>query len=918
MRWPGSGAWVACPAKADPAAPVYLAHKLDPRASAVLAVPEVDFQVPAADSEEAALAAVADSVVLEDRGGRGMRGRGGPGQRGAFFGNRMNRGNQQVRGSLFFTLRNSALDASPYALNGQESVKPSYAQSRFGFNLGGPLVIPKLVNSPNTFFFLNYSGSRSRNPYRTVGTVPTLLERAGDFSQSLNTLYDPTTHQPFAGNMIPLSRLDPAALGLLNFFPFPNQAGVQNYAFTGSTAQNSDNLNTRVNQNLTRRDRLAGGLNWQRRDGNALQSFGFRDETSGSGWNSNLSWTHNFSARAINSVMVRFNRNTSNTIPFFAYSQDVAAQLGIAGASSEPINYGPPNLSFTNYASLSDASPTLVRNQSASVGESFILTRGSHNFRFGGEFGRNQLNTRTDSNARGTFSFSGVATSGLDVNGLPVANTGYDFADFLLGLPQSSSIRFGDTSTYFRGSVYSAFAQDDWRVKSNLSIILGLRYEYYTPLTEKYGRIANLDVAPDFTAVAVVTPGGTGPYSGAFPNALIDGDKNNFSPRIGLAWKPSAESRTQFRAGYGIYYNGSVYNQIASRMAAQPPFAQTSSITTSLAAPLTLATGLTTIPPGKTILNTYAVARTYPIGYAQTWTASVQHELPRGFVVEVGYLGTKGTRLDIERLPNRAAPGSPLTAEQRRLIGNAVGFTYESAEGNSIYHAAQVRVMRRFRRGLSFNALYTFGKSIDNSSTFGGAGNTVAQNDKDLHAERGLSSFDRRHTLTTNFIFTSPVGTVNGLLAGHDIISKLLASWTLSGGITAMSGTPLTARVLGNVADSGGTGAVGAGRADATGLSIEGGEFFNLAAFAPPAAGQFGNAGRNTIVGPSTLSINAAFGRSFSLSERRRLELRLESQNVTNSANITNIGTVVNSLTYGLPISAGSMRTMQATVRFRF
>jgi hypothetical protein len=228
--------------------------------------------------------------------------------------------------------------------------------------------------------------------------------------------------------------------------------------------------------------------------------------------------------------------------------------------------------------------------------------------------------------------------------------------------------------------------------------------------------------------------------------------------------------------------------------------------------------------------------------------------------------------------------------------------------------------MRRFRRGLSFSALYTFGKSIDNSSTFGGAGNTVAQDDRNLHAERGLSSFDRRHTLTGNFVFTSPVANNNGILASHDVLSRLLKDWTLSGGVTLMSGTPLTARVLGNQADTAGTGAIGAGRADATGLPLEGGtgEFFNLAAFTIPPAGRFGNAGRNTIEGPGMFALNASFGRSFSLSERKRLEFRLEAQNVTNSVNITNVGTVVNALTYGLPVSAGAMRTMNAVVRFRF
>src|SRR5205085_8433358 len=184
--------------------------------------------------------------------------------------------------------------------------------------------------------------------------------------------------------------------------------------------------------------------------------------------------------------------------------------------------------------------------------------------------------------------------------------------------------------------------------------------------------------------------------------------------------------------------------------------------------------------PSESNTNTYAVDRNYRVGYAQTWSFSIQQPLKRSFVIELGYLGTKGTRLDIQRLPNRAAPGSPLTAEQRRQIGNAVGFTFDSSEGNSIYHAAQVRVTRRFARGISANALYTFAKSIDNASTLGGGSAVVAQNDKDLRAERGLSSFDQRHTLNLSYVLTSPVSE-NGFLRGSGIGQKLLKDWTLSG-----------------------------------------------------------------------------------------------------------------------------------------
>ena len=851
------------------------------------------------------------------RGDRSARG-----DANSTFGNRSGRGRGSFRGTAFFTLQNSALDARPFSLTGQTVQKPSYAQSRFGLVGGGQLRIPKLIRSEKTFIFFNYFGTRGRNPFNQVATLPTLAERSGDFSQSFGRgpaqVFDPLTRLPFAGNRIPAGRLNPAALGLLRFIPLPNQpGGIQNYQYVTSVPNDTNNFGLRLNHTLSQKDRLDGNFNMQTRDNRQAQLYTFLDEIHGNGFNLSAGWTHNFSRRTIHTVRWNFSRNRSETLPFFAYSENVAAQLGINGVSNDPINFGPPNLNFTNFGGLTDASPVLRRDQTSGVNDSVTLVRGVHTIGVGGEYRRMQLNSRTDQNARGTFTFSGLATSAFSPQGQPLPGTGYDFADFLLGLPQSSSVRFGDTSTYFRASAYSVYLNDDWRARPNLTLDAGLRYEYFTPYHEKYNHIANLDIAPGFTGVAVVTPGQSGLYTGVFPGGLIDPDKNNVSPRLGFAWRPFSKKQFQVRGGYGLFYNGSIYNQIPSRLAAQPPFANTASVNTTQDRPLTIQNGFVTAP-SQTITNTYAVDRGYRLGYAQTWNFAIQQSLPHSLVVELGYLGTKGTRLDIQRLPNRAAPGSPLTAEQRRQIGNAVGFTFDSSEGNSIYHAAQVRVTRRFSKGISLNALYTFSKSIDNASTLGGGAAVVAQNDRDLRAERGLSSFDQRHALTLSYILTSPVGE-NGLLRGRGWGERLLKDWTMSGGMTAATGLPFTARVLGNQADTGGTGSVGSGRADATGLPVSSGAgFFNPEAFTIPPPGRFGDAGRNTIPGPGRLAFNLSFGRSFRVDDRRRLEFRVDSQNFTNHVSFASINTIVNASNYGLPLAAASMRTMTATLRFRF
>lgn len=837
------------------------------------------------------------------------------------FGNRR-RSKNPIQGSAYFNMRNSALDARPYSLSGQTLDQPAYAQNRFGISAGGQLRIPGLLDLERTNFYFSYSGIRSRNPYSANATVPTALERGGDFSQSVARwpvqIFDPSSNLPYPNNRIPASQFNPASAGLLQFIPEPNLPGrVQNYQNVASVPSNTNSFSGRLSQGITRYNRIDFSVNYQGRQNQPMQLFGFRDAADGLGFNSTAGWTHNFGRRGVNNLRFNFSRNRNQTLPYFAYTSDIAGQLGIQGTSDEPINYGPPNLSFTNFGNMSDASPVLRRDQTAAVTEGITLNHGKHNFTAGGEFRRMQINSRTDQNARGSFSFSGLKTSDFNEKGQPLAGTGYDFADFLLGLPQSSSIRFGSANTYFRATVYNGYVSDDWKMRPNFTLNIGLRYEYFTPYQEKFGKMANLDIAPGFTGVAVVTPGASGPYSGEFTQSLLDPDKNNFSPRVGIAWRPFRKRQFLIRSGYGIFFNGSVYNSFPSRLASQPPFARTANLTTSLARTLTMQDGFAAAPSEK-ITNTFAVDRSYLVGYAQTWNFTVQDNLTRSLILEAGYLGTKGTRLDIQRMPNRAMPGSPLTAEQRRQIGNAIGFTFDTSIGNSIYHAGHVRITRRFQKNFSLNALYTYAKSIDNASNMGGGGNVVAQNDQDLSAERGVSTFTQRHALTAGYMISSPYGTASHM-GVNGWRKRLLADWNLSGGITAASGMPFTARVLGNQANSGGTGAVGSGRADSTGAAIEGGTFFNLQAFTIPPPGRFGNAGRNTIPGPPRFSASLALGRSFPIGDgKRRFEFRIESYNFTNCVSYTSIGTVINAATYGLPLATLPMRTVSTTLRFRF
>ena len=810
----------------------------------------------------------------------------------------MNRGRgRQFQGNATYTFANSALNAAPYSftapqlIGGQAVPKAAYALNRFGLSLGGPLSIPKIFRSDKTFWFLNYNGTRSRNGFDRITNVPTAAQRAGDFSGTA-AIIDPVTNQRFAGDVIPDSRISRAAAGLLNLIPAANSPGARNnYQLIGANPSDSDNIQARVNQTLTTKDRLDVNFNYQRRDGTNTQTFGFVDPTSGSGMNTGITWSHNWNRSLINNLNFSYSRNFNQNYSYFSNGTDIAGALGITGVWKDPLNYGPPTVSFTNFGSLTDGAASITRPQTTGFTESLIHIKGNHTTTFGYGLQRRQNNNITTQNGRGSFQFSGQAT-------------GFDFADFLLSLPNSSSvIRYlnNDNSFYFRETTMNAFVTDDWRLKSNFSLNGGMRWEYFGPFTEKNGRMANLALAPGNTGVTVVQAGQ------GVPNGLIDPDHKLFSPRIGLAWRPVKGKQIVVRAGYGIYFNGGSYGQFANRLGLQPPFVGTASLTTSRSQPLTLENGFTALP-AQTITNTFAVSPDYKPAYAQTWNASVQQSFGRSWVLEGSYLATKGTRLDVLTGPNRAAPGPADTAAQRLPIANATAFTLTSSWGNSIYHSGQLRVTRRFSRGSMVNLFYTFAKSIDNTSTLGGG---VVQIENNLAAERALSNFDRRHNLRLNYNLQVPVGNDRSGWKWN-----LARGWTIGGNLNAQSGTPFTAVVAG---DPSGTGIVGAARAQATGQPVQNGTgYFNLQAFAVPASATYGSAGRNTIPGIPNVSLNASLFRTFRLDDKRRLNFRIESANPLNHVNVTGIGTTIGSVNAGLPVAATGMRNVSATLRLSF
>ena len=881
-------------------------------------------------------------------GGGGGFGGGGGG--GGFRGRGFN--SNQPHGSLYYTIGDSALSAAPYSLTGFPEAKPAYEQNKFGGSIGGPLNIPKIYHGGDkTFFFVNYNGSRGENPFDGFSTVPTVLERAGNFSETMVSshggpavpvqIYDQSTNTQYPNETLPA--INPAAAELLKFIPLPNVPGrtEQNFYYATSTLSDSDDLNIRLNRTLgatTPRGRRGGrggsrnsvsiGFHYHGTSTNLTNPFpSVGGSTTSRNFDVPVTYTRTI-GRLINTARVDFNRSRTATQNLYAYSQNIAGEAGITGVSQTPFDWGLPNLSFSDFGSLQDTTPLLQRNQTLTFSDNMIWNHKKHTWRWGGDFRRIQLNNRTDGNPRGSFVFTGLNTSQV-VSGQPVAGTGFDFADFLLGLPQQTSVQYGaltegQDNYHFRGNSWDSYVQDEWKIRGNLTFNLGVRYEYISPYTELNYRLANLDLTPGVLNPALgtadaapVLAGGTGPLTGIqYPATLMHPDRNNFAPRVGIAWKPLR--KTVVRAGYGINYNTGAYQTIVQQLAFQPPFAITATNIESPTNPLTLQNGFPVAAAGA-VTNSFGADPNYRLGYVQIRNLDIQQEIRPTLLLNIDYTGTKGTRLTILEAPNRIPSGI--------RIPNVDAFNWEDAQGDSEANAASVRVRKRLQAGFSVGGTYTFSKSIDDASTIGGGATVVAQNAFNIAAERGLSSFNQTHKFTADYLWELPFGHDRRWLTDNTPWRALFGDWHWSGDWTIASGLPFTPRILGDIADVN-RGTNGTLRPDVViGQSISlpnpsRHEWFNTAAFAEPPTGpngqEYGDARRNSIIGPGSLVFDMAMTKELPMKENRSLEVRAAATNVFNTPQYTSIDTTLNSPTFGQVIGVGAMRAIQLTARFRF
>ncbi len=902
--------------------------------------------------------------------GGGFGGGGGGGRGGGFGGGRMNFRNfnpAQPHGAVFWMGSNSALNAQPFALRGQAQSQPASGTNRFGLTLMSAPYIPHFTKpSGKDTVFLSLSGSRSSNLLDQYATVPTDAERIGDFSAAgLPTIYNPANLQQFsyngAPNVIPPSAIAASAAAMMKFFPEPNLvagSATSNYNYhLFTTAQsNQTEAGVRYMRTLGKNSGLfngLGGFGGGRRGGqNTNQSL--RQAI-----NFNYNWSHSASdnvnlipqlggktssdsnsvqagytvgyKRFTNIFNVNWNRSQSQTTNYFTSKNDIATQLGIMGPggialNASPLNYGLPSIALSTISGLTQQQPNFLTQQTISVSEVVSWRTGKHNFRFGGDYRRVHRDFLGGSNATGTFMFTGLFTQ----NSAGDVATGSPLADFLLGLPQSSTINSSAAKSYLRDNVFDVYAMDDWRVNSSLTLNLGLRYEYYAPYTEKYARLAEVLTNPEggFTSVSEVLSG-----QGGLPESLVYPYHRAFAPRLSFAWRVPRLKQTVVRGGYGMNFTVGQYSTFATAMAHQPPFANQQTnveVGSNQRASSACARGVTSTcftlangfvsPPTASTPGNYAVDPHFQLPYVQVWNFDIQRTLPWNIVMNLGYNGSMGSNLDVRSAPHQTA-ASPLTNP------GGVIFNWEQAVASSRFHAGTLRVNKRLSGGVSLGANYTYSHSIDNASGVGGVGNVVAQNWQDLAAEEGNSTFDIRHRVTGTYLYELPFGKdQRWFTAGA--ASHIMEGFSISGSFNFATGTPLTPSYQAAIADVS-RGTTGTLRPDyrtpvvspsAGAGSLR--KWFNPTAFTLPGTDAYGNAfgnvPRNSIAGPGTVSNSMSLSKTMQLGETRSWEFRAMANNVFNTVQYSGVDTYINSPTAGQVNSVAQMRSFQFTSRFRF
>jgi hypothetical protein len=811
-------------------------------------------------------------------------------------------GTNAFHGAAYEFLRNSALDAKNFFDRPTNKIPP-FKQNQFGGAIGGPIIKNK------TFFFGDIDIFRQRLARTFVNTVPTARMRTGDFGELLagsspRQIYDPFTtrpnpdnpaqflRDPFAGNVIPSNLWDPVTAKLMNAYPLPTSSALTNNLVTNPTKkQDWEQWDVRIDHQINESNNFFTRYSWSKTDTVSPLTFpavqipgvpvaiGIGNEDTFAGTAALtaqhivVNWVHTFSPRVIADLRLGYNRfNLDYTQEGSDEGQPLGNLLGVPNANQHETAQAFPIFSPSGYtgAGHSRSLPIFRRENTYQVVGNISMNYSAHTIKTGVDVRRRQLTEYQTNRGNGRFNFSPNITNN------PVNNSGGDaMAAFLLGAPSLIEQDYLLAWVGIRGTEYSFYIADDWRVTSKLTFNLGLRYELDTPYSEVADRWANFD--PTTATVLVAGRNGVDKYAG------VETWKKGFAPRFGFAY--TMLNRTVLRGGYGIFYNTAGHGGNVLRLQRHVPFGPIYSFSPGdFLVSRRVSDGFPTIPavdlasadnPRGGVIGVFPQ---YKPGYAQQFNLTLEHELaPASLLFKASYVGNLGRRIDTTIDLNQPVPGPGAVNNRRPFFAvrpGLAGITYALADGLSSYHALQFSAEKRLSHGLSFLGAYTWGHAVDNVGTSfgGGTEGPIPQDIRNRRADRGNSPFDIRQRFTFSWNYALPFAKENTVLGG----------WQMNGITTLQTGLPFTPTLNAATVNTGGGSRpdrIGSGKLDNPDPS----RWFDTSAFATPAQFTYGNAGRNILYGPGRVNFDFSLFKDFRITESVKIQFRTEFFNLFNT-----------------------------------
>jgi len=821
-------------------------------------------------------------------------------------------GSNQFHGSAWDFLQNDFFDAQAYNLSGAAQAHLPLRYNQFGAAMGGPVVKNRL------FFFSSYNGLRSATTTYTLVRVPTAAELQGNFSDQAKVAYDPSSYNSATGsttsfmaetgsNSIPLSRIDPFAQKLLSYFPAANiplnTALNVNYQKAIRNSLDSDQGLGRADWNISSKDQLQGAYG-HGSNGNTQPTFGpsiYDRLYDGDADNAYVQEVHIWSGRTVNTARFGYNRSFEFETESGVGQQNYTRYFGLNNLTPQPSQYAPPTVAITGFTTLGyPYAPQGATQNRFQFADQVSYIAGRHSLFFGAEFVRTLFDGNWTILNNGSYTFDGTFTSAYSKGARSTSATGVPLADFLLGYPSKASGATGVSVGAFRRPEVAAWFQDDWKLTPQLTLNLGIRYQYAGPPNDADGHASIYDLPANQTI-----PGSWNP------------NLHDFAPRAGFAWRLA--QNTVLRGGYGVYYSDTPWNYLQFLLAHAPNFIQQTPAF-SIQNP-TLVENAFVANPSSAGQTPQTLAKSMPDTYVEQYNFFVAQSFGGKYLAEIGYSGEDGhdesVRVNANQ-PNAVAAGSTSTKYNVRpysYIGDVFG-QYNTAYSNS--NGLQAKLQREFAGGAQFTAKYIFSKSLDISD----GDRNVIENYYDPRLYYGLSAYDRTQQFTLSGVYELPFGHGRRWLASQPrIVDAVAGGWQLSGIYTLASGLPVTITASNN-ADTGSLGTFVAQRVcnPAEGFAQTRTEWFNTACFVQPGAFQYGSGGRAGAREPGLNNIDLGLSRSFAVKEGRALQMRLESFNTVNHPQFSLPGQIAVT-SPGLGALTGTsrpMRQVQIALRYSF